>query len=108
MRAVCFSHHAAHNNNHHHHHSYQLLSKRKLAWFVNTGRVAGWNDPTFATVQGLMRRGLTVEALTQFVLAQGSSKVRFLFSLVFLSSLLSDGIDTFISFFFPLRRQSRC
>lgn len=54
--------------------AYTLLSKRKLQWFVDQGYVAGWNDPCFPTVQGLLRRGLSVKTLTEFVLLQGSSK----------------------------------
>eukprot|EP01105_Mastigella_eilhardi_P027632 TRINITY_DN863_c0_g1_i2.p1 TRINITY_DN863_c0_g1~~TRINITY_DN863_c0_g1_i2.p1 ORF type:complete len:731 (-),score=242.51 TRINITY_DN863_c0_g1_i2:57-2249(-) len=54
--------------------AYVLLSKRNLKWFVEKGLVDGWHDPRFPTVQGLMRRGLTVEAMREFVLAQGSSK----------------------------------
>jgi glutamyl-tRNA synthetase len=50
-----------------------VLSKRKLQWFVDSGRVTGWNDPRFPTVQGIMRRGLTIEALSQFALEQGAS-----------------------------------
>uniref|UniRef100_UPI00358ECFC7 bifunctional glutamate/proline--tRNA ligase isoform X2 n=1 Tax=Myxine glutinosa TaxID=7769 RepID=UPI00358ECFC7 len=51
-----------------------LLSKRKLTWFVEQGLVEGWEDPRFPTVRGIMRRGMTVEGLKQFIAAQGSSK----------------------------------
>lgn len=51
-----------------------VLSKRKLRWFVETGNVEGWDDPRFPTVQGIMRRGMTVEALKNFMLEQGPSK----------------------------------
>ncbi|KAL6221937.1 hypothetical protein ACLB2K_005329 [Fragaria x ananassa] len=53
---------------------YTLLSKRKLLWFVQNEKVNGWDDPRFPTVQGIVRRGLKIEALIQFILEMGASK----------------------------------
>lgn len=51
-----------------------VLSKRKLNWFVNEKHVDGWDDPRFPTVQGIMRKGMTVEALKDFMLEQGPTQ----------------------------------
>ncbi|CDR97924.1 glutamyl-tRNA synthetase family protein, putative [Babesia bigemina] len=51
-----------------------ILSKRKLQWFVDNGVVNGWDDPRMPTVRGIMRKGLTLKALLEFILELGPSK----------------------------------
>lgn len=52
-----------------------LLSKRKLLYFVQNKVVDDWTDPRFPTIQGMVRHGMKIEALTQFILEQGASKI---------------------------------
>lgn len=51
-----------------------FLSKRKLSKVVDTGRVSGWDDPRMPTVRGILRRGLRVDVLREFMLKQGPSR----------------------------------
>lgn len=53
---------------------YTLMSKRKLQYFVDTGKVDGWNDPRLPTLRGVLRKGMCIEALIEFMLEQGPSK----------------------------------
>uniref|UniRef100_A0A0A9C918 Glutamyl-tRNA synthetase, cytoplasmic n=1 Tax=Arundo donax TaxID=35708 RepID=A0A0A9C918_ARUDO len=53
---------------------YTILSKHSLRWFVEHKKVDGWTDPRFPTIQGIVRRGLKIEALIEFILEQGASK----------------------------------
>uniref|UniRef100_A0A0N4ZMS1 glutamate--tRNA ligase n=1 Tax=Parastrongyloides trichosuri TaxID=131310 RepID=A0A0N4ZMS1_PARTI len=54
--------------------THTMMSKRKLTWMVDEGIAEGWNDPRLPTVRGIMRRGLTVEGLKNFIVAQGGSR----------------------------------
>jgi glutamyl-tRNA synthetase len=51
-----------------------VLSKRKLTKIVNEGKVWGWDDPRMPTIRGIIRRGMTVPALREFMLQQGPSR----------------------------------
>jgi len=54
--------------------TYTLLSKRKLLTMVQTGIVAGWDDPRMPTISGLRRRGYTPAAIASFCQKIGVSK----------------------------------
>ncbi|KAH9579787.1 Glutamyl/glutaminyl-tRNA synthetase [Trypanosoma melophagium] len=53
---------------------YAVMSKRKLTELVENGTVDGWDDPRFPTVRALVRRGLKMDALREFVKEMGMSK----------------------------------
>jgi glutaminyl-tRNA synthetase len=53
---------------------YTVVSKRKLLRLVESGVVAGWDDPRMPTISGLRRRGATPEALRDFVTTAGVSR----------------------------------
>ncbi|MBN1170243.1 glutamate--tRNA ligase [Candidatus Micrarchaeota archaeon] len=51
------------------------ISKRLITPLVMEGKVSGWDDPRLPTLAGLRRRGILPEAIRQFVLQIGLSKV---------------------------------
>ncbi|MFA5077566.1 MAG: glutamate--tRNA ligase [Candidatus Micrarchaeia archaeon] len=51
------------------------ISKRFITPLVKEGKVAGWDDPRLPTLKGLARRGILPEAIRNFVLSFGLSKV---------------------------------
>ncbi len=51
------------------------VSKRKIKPLIEQGLVTGFDDVRLPTIRGLKRRGIVSEAIKQFVLQQGISKV---------------------------------
>ncbi|HMU94716.1 MAG TPA: glutamine--tRNA ligase/YqeY domain fusion protein [Anaerolineales bacterium] len=54
--------------------TYAMMSKRKLRKLVEAGIVRGWDDPRLTTLRGLRRRGVTPEAIINFVTGIGETK----------------------------------
>ncbi|ETN97104.1 hypothetical protein RFI_40428 [Reticulomyxa filosa] len=50
------------------------LSKRKLSALIDQGKVKGWDDPRLPTIQGIVRRGLQLDALRAFVRDQAMTQ----------------------------------
>ena len=54
--------------------TYAMMSKRKLRRLVETGVVNGWDDPRLTTLRGLRRRGVTPEAIINFITTTGETR----------------------------------
>ena len=54
--------------------TYTVMSKRKLLDLVQTGAVAGWDDPRMPTLSGLRRRGVPPAAIRDFCETVGVTK----------------------------------
>jgi glutaminyl-tRNA synthetase len=52
-----------------------IMSKRYLKALVEAGKVNGFDDPRMPTLAGLKRRGYTKEAIKDFILSTGLSRV---------------------------------
>ena len=72
---------------------YTVLSKRKLLKLVNEGVVSGWDDPRMPTLSGMRRRGITAEAIRDFVNRMGVSKANSRADLAMLESAVRDDLN---------------
>jgi len=54
--------------------TYAMMSKRKLRRLVETSVVRGWDDPRLTTLRGLRRRGVTPEAIINFITTTGETR----------------------------------
>jgi glutaminyl-tRNA synthetase len=69
-----------------------LMSKRHLKALVDAGLVTGWDDPRLPTLAGLRRKGYTANAIKNFILSTGLSKVNSTMSLGMLEASLRDDL----------------
>ncbi|MEY4529316.1 MAG: hypothetical protein RLZZ156_37 [Deinococcota bacterium] len=53
---------------------YTVVSKRKLKKLIESGSVAGWDDPRMPTIAAQRRRGITPEAIRAFARGIGVSR----------------------------------
>lgn len=51
-----------------------VISKRKMKYYVEKGYVSGWDDPRMCTLRGLVRLGMSMDALREYVIQQGASQ----------------------------------
>ena len=52
-----------------------VMSKRYLKALVDSGKVKGYDDPRMPTLAGLRRRGVSPDAIKEFILAAGLSRI---------------------------------
>ena len=65
-----------------------VMSKRYLRQLVEEGHVTGYDDPRMPTLVGLKRRGFTPEAIKNFIVYTGLSRIN--------STTNSDNLDYFL------------
>jgi len=72
--------------------TYNLMSKRKFAHLVESGAVAGWDDPRMPTLSGLRRRGYTAAAIRSFCEGVGIAKANSRVDLSLLEKAIRDDL----------------
>jgi glutaminyl-tRNA synthetase len=72
---------------------YTVTSKRRLAPLVADGHVSGWDDPRMPTLAALRRRGVTPEAVKDFVNRAGVTKANSVTDLGLLEYAIRDDLN---------------
>ena len=70
-----------------------VMSKRFLRDLVEKGKVTGWDDPRMPTLSGMRRRGYTPEAIRNFILSTGLSKVNSTVGIDMLEAAVRDDLQ---------------
>jgi glutaminyl-tRNA synthetase len=70
-----------------------VLSKRFLRAIVEDHKVKGWDDPRMPTIAGMRRRGYTANAIKNFILSTGLSKINSTVSMNMLEAAVRDDLQ---------------
>jgi glutaminyl-tRNA synthetase len=73
--------------------TYAMMSKRKLRKLVEMGIVNGWDDPRLTTLRGLRQRGVTPEAILDFINRVGVAKNDSLIDMALLEACIRDDLN---------------
>jgi glutaminyl-tRNA synthetase len=73
--------------------TYAMMSKRKVRRLVETGVVRGWDDPRLTTLRGLRRRGVTPDAIIDFINQVGETKNNTWVDMAFLDACIRDDLN---------------
>jgi glutaminyl-tRNA synthetase len=73
--------------------TYAMMSKRKVRKLVESGVVSGWDDPRLTTLRGLRRRGVTAEAIQNFIAAVGETNNDSWVDMALLDSFVRDDLN---------------
>ena len=73
--------------------AYTVMSKRFLKRLVDEGHVAGWDDPRMPTLAGLRRRGVTPEAIREFIGRIGVARANSLVDLAIFDAAVRDVLN---------------
>jgi glutaminyl-tRNA synthetase len=73
--------------------NYTVMSKRKLRYLIENGKVSDWDDPRLPTLSGLRRRGYTPRAIRNFCEKIGIAKVNSTIEYSFLEHCLREDLN---------------
>ncbi len=73
--------------------NYTVMSKRKLRFLVEEGRVSGWDDPRMPTLRGMRRRGYTPASIRNFCERIGVAKAASTVEYAFLEHCLREDLN---------------
>jgi glutaminyl-tRNA synthetase len=73
--------------------TYAMMSKRKLRKLVETGVVKGWDDPRLTTLRGMRRRGVTPEAIQNFITFVGETNNDSWVDMALLEAFIRDDLN---------------